>query len=472
MPSISRQDLNSTTCHVTVTLAREDLKPKLDAELKRIRQRATIKGFRPGQAPAHYVKSLYGTQLFYETFNEMMAENLYGYLREQKMNVLGQPMPIEDQPHKYTFKIDNPEPEYAITYEVGHVPPFEVQGLDQSHTYERLVVSNLDELAEEDLAYARKRMGERTNPTDGIEANDMLRIAARELENGQIKEGGWETTMTMLVSSIADETLRNTILTRKTGDVVRFNVMQVEENKDETFLRKYVLNVPANDTRAIGYDFEGVIEEVSRVGTAELDQSFFDGYFGEGAVTSVDEAKDQLKKGIAQFYEVRSNALLMRQMQERLMEINRFDLPDDVLKRWLATTNEGRLSNEEIERDFEDFANNLRWSMLRDQIKDRFEIEITHDEIRGEFANRIREYFRADLPDNIIAGGVDRMMKDKKQVEEVETNLETDRIFEAIRSQVSVVDKGIPSKEFQALLDNLTRAAEQEQAEGGTQLID
>lgn len=199
-----------------------------------------------------------------------------------------QPLPADDQQMKFSINISNPDPEYTIDYEVGFVPKVDIQGIDKAQTYERLTVNNLDELAEEDLQYARKRLGKRTNPTDGIEENDILRIAARELESaeGGIKEGGWETPMTFLLKNIQDEAFKSKLLTLKTGDSIRFNARSVENHEKEEMHRKYILALPDDDTREVGDWFEGPIEEVSRVADAELDQEFYDGYFGTGVTAT------------------------------------------------------------------------------------------------------------------------------------------------------------------------------------------
>ena len=147
MPTVARQDLDQTHCILTVSIFRDDIKPRLTSELKRFRQRATIKGFRQGQVPMDYIKKMYGTSIFADLINEMVSNELFTYLRENKMDVLGQPLPTEDQ-KRYSFKVDAPEEEYTVSYEVGYVPAFEIKGLDSSQTYERLTVSDLDALAE------------------------------------------------------------------------------------------------------------------------------------------------------------------------------------------------------------------------------------------------------------------------------------------------------------------------------------
>jgi trigger factor len=463
---VVRKDIDNCSAILTVTITRDVLKPKLDAELKKVRQKMPLKGFRPGQVPMDYLKKMHGASIFTETLNEMFSESLVGYLRESQLNILGQPLPTEEQPMKFSINISNPDPEYVIDYEVGFVPKIDIQGIDKSQTYERLTVSNLDELAEEDLQYARKRVGKRSNPTDGIEDNDILRIAARELESesGEVKAGGWETQMTFLVKNIKDEALKAKLLTLKTGDTLRYNARSVEAHEKEDMHRKYILALPEGDDRVVGDWFEGTIEEVSRVADAELDQEFYDGYFGEG-VSTKEQAIEKLKVGILQFYDVRSNALLFRSMQERLLQLNKIELPDNFLKRWLGVTNEGKLSAEQIEREYPAFSDNLRWSIIRDDLMEAFDVEVTDADMKAEYARRVRNYFQSNLPDNILESSIERLMKDEKDVENTRRELESDKLLEAVRGQVTLADKAVTSEEFHKIVEEVTAKAKAEQSE-------
>jgi trigger factor len=460
MPTVTRQEIDSATCHLTVNVTREDLKPKLDSELKRFRQRATIKGFRPGQAPAHYVKSLYGSQIFYDLFNDMVSQELYAYIREQKIDALGQPMPVADQEKKYSFKIDNPDPLYEVTFEVGFVPAFDIKGLGQTETIERLKVSNLDSLAHDDLNHARRRMGERTTPENDIQENDMVRIDARELDDDQPKEGGWATEIVLLVKSIANEATRQDFLSKKLNDTVRFNVAELESNNSPTFIRKNLLNVPEGDDRQIGDVFEGKIIHVSRLAEAELNETFFNNYFGEGKVSDEASAIEALKSGIQDFYDKRSDAMMMRKIQERLMALNNFPLPDAFLRRWIKATNTGTLSDAEIEKDYAGFANNLRWTILRDRLKDQYEILVTNEAIEAAFTKKVQDYFGGNADPMLVKSLLPRIMGDKKQVEETEREIEYDLLFSALKAEFLTEERAVPSEDFHALLDNMQKEAD------------
>lgn len=461
---VVRKDLDNTSAILTVTIARETLKPKLDLELKKVRQRVPVKGFRVGHAPMNYIKKLYGPSIFSDTINDLFIDELTQYLRENRINVLGQPLPTQDQ-EKFKFNIDNPDPEYKVNYEIGFYNDFEITGLDKSATYERYAVSNLDALAEEDLAYARKRMAKRTEAENDILDNDMVRLEARELESaeGGIKEGGHEAAITVLVNVIADEAFKAELLTKKKGDVVRFNARTLENMEDPVRYRKYILHIDEQDQREVGDYFEATIASVNRVEEPEMDETFFKEYFGE-EVNSKDGAIDQLKAGIRRFYEERSNALLFRDMQERLLKENNLELPDAFLKRWLQATNEG-MSEADVEAQYPALADNLRWSLIRDQLKDRFDVEATEEQVREEFAQRIRSYFGGQIPDYLIKDSVSRFMKDEKEVERTQDNIEMEMLATALREQVTLVDKPISSEELQKLLDEASGKAQKSQAE-------
>lgn len=467
---VVRKDLDSTSAILTVTISRDELKPKLDAELKKVRQRVPVKGFRVGHAPVSYLKKLYGPSIFSDTINDLFIDELTAYLRENKINILGQPLPTDDQ-EKFKFNIDNPDPEYKVNYEIGFYNDFEVKGLDKATTYERYAVSNLDELAEGDLAYARKRMAKRSEVETDIQENDMVLFNARELDSadGGPKADGYEAAITMLVNVIADEAFKAELLTKKKGDMVRFNARKLENIDDETRYRKYILQIDEQDNREVGDHFEAVIESVNRVEEPEMDETFFKDYFG-GEVSSKEGAIDQLKSNIQRFYEERANALLMREMQERLLQENVIELPDTFMKRWLKATN-SEMTEDDIEAQYPPLADNLRWSLLRDKLKDQYDIEVPDADVRADFAQRILSYFQGQLPDHMIKAATDKFMKNEEEVEKTRQGLEMEVLFAVLREQVSLVDKPILSEDLQRILDEVSGKAKKEQAEAA-ELID
>jgi len=452
MPNVVRKDLDNSSAMLTVSVSREELKPKIDAELKRFRQRANIKGFRQGQAPMDFVKRLYGSSIFGETLNNLFSDELNKYLRESGLNILGQPL-LSPEQNQFSSKLENMDAEYTVNYDIGFVPEFTIGGLGKSESFDRLTIANIDELAAEELQNMRKQGGERTNPEEDILENDIVALQMSELEGDNVKEDGLKSTVSILVNRIPNETLRKEFLQRKKGDTVRLNARELEDNPKEDMYRKYILNMPEGDDRQVGDQFEAVIENVSRVAPAELTDEYLQKTFGPEIKTE-SEALEALKKDVVRFYEMRANALVMRDIQKRLLELNRFGLPETFLKRWLASNNEN-LSPTQIEEEFEPFAENLRWSLLRDKLTEQFGINIDAEAVRDVFRTRVRSYFQVDLPDDLINSTVGRMMEKEEDVDKVRRDLEYDKLYEALSGEVNLVDKPIPSAEFHQIFDIL-----------------
>jgi trigger factor len=323
----------------------------------------------------------------------------------------------------------------------------------------------LEELAEEDLANAHKRLAKRTLSENDVQENDILRIAARELDGDVLKEGGYETTITLSMKDVADEALKTQLLFAKKGDTLRFNARTLENLAEDRMYRKYILGLADDDAREVGEMFEGVIEEVSRMEDAELDEEFFSGYFGpDNEVNTKEEAIELIKKSIQRYYEARGNAMLTRDMQERMIAETHIDLPERFLKRWMKASNEGDTTDEQIEDSFPAFAENLRWSLISEKLKDRFGIEASDEDVYDYYYGQVRGYFQMELPEDFIHNTVERLMKEAKDLDKVRQEIETQKIFVAARTQITIVDKPIPSQEFHAIFDSINKKTKQEEA--------
>ncbi|MDX2135522.1 MAG: trigger factor [Saprospiraceae bacterium] len=455
MPHISRQDIDATTAVITVSVPKEELQPALERELKKFKNRASIKGFRKGHAPMPHIKRLFGSSIFNEVLNDMISKELFDYLQNSGLEVLGQPLPSAGQP-PFSFSIDRLEPEYNLQFDIGHVPPFDIQGLSPSETYEVLTISNLDELAEQDLKHIRERAGNQNETDEVIADNDLVRVAAREWEGDAPKPDGWETSILFNVNNIVDEATKALVKTLKKGDSLRFSARKIDKfgQEDETRYRKYILNLPEDDLRAVGDEFEGTIESVLRATQPELNEDFFKTQFGEH-VADKETAMEEIKKAVAQFYQTRAFALLVRDMQKRLLELNRIELPESFLARWLTETNRDTLTPGQVEQELPSFLNGLRWNLLRDKLMARFGIEVTDEEVKAVYTERIRGYFNGQADEDLVSSLAERFMGTDEKRDEVVKEVEANKLYAALRESVTLVDKPVTSEAFHQLFEEL-----------------
>jgi trigger factor len=450
MPKVERQDIDDLNAVLTVTLEKSDYEPKFKSELNKYRKQANMKGFRKGKTPLSVLKKMYGQSVLAEVINEMLQKELNDYLKEQDLQILGQPLPSDDQKPQ-AFDVKNLE-DYEFKFDLGLSPDFELKGADESTTVEKMVVEIPQENLEEDLQAARKRHGERESVEDDtVKDNDMVKFKAVELEGDAPKEEGIETEFSILVSDNTKEALKEELKKKKAGDSIRFNINELEEDRDEEYIRKYYLNLEEDDEREFNDTFEAEITEVSRIAPAELNQAFFDQAFGEGVVSSEEEALEQLRKQSQQFYEKQAEALVSRQIQEKLMEQNHMELPEAFLKRWMKATNE-EATEETVEKEFESFRDNLRWSLIRNRLADDYSIEVQEQDLLEAAKRRIRNYLGGQsIPgmEQMLDSTAARLLQDEDQVEQLAQEVLTDRVFEVLLEKVNVEEKPVSLEEFE-----------------------
>ncbi|MEL6866728.1 MAG: trigger factor [Bacteroidota bacterium] len=458
MPQIVREDVGQLEARLTISLTNEDYEPKFNAELNKYRKEVSMKGFRKGKTPKALIRKMYGRAILSDTINELFQNAINDYLTKEKLEILGQPLPVEDQE---PFDLDlTGKAAYTFKVELGLAPQFEVKGLEKENKFERYAVEIPEERIEEELGQARQRTGERSSVDDAVQEKDLIAFNAEELDGEELKENGWASTFNILVDLISNEELKSKVLGSNKGDKVRFNVFDLEKDRDRDYVRKYFLNVGEDDEEVeIGDHFEATIADITRVMPSELNQEFFDKYFGEGKVNSEEEARKLIEGDLQKFYDRQSESLLQKDFQERLIEENVLDLPEAFLKRWLQMTNEN-IDLEQIEKEFDDFAKGLRWSLVRGKLVKQFDIQVEEEEIVEGFKDRIRGYFGGYGDELIILNTANRMMQDQQQVDQLYQELMTGKVFEGIRNVAQVEDKKISIADFDQVIEAARKEAE------------
>ncbi len=461
MSKIVREDIDALNATVTITIEKADYEEQYEQELQKYRKNVTLKGFRKGKTPANVLRKMYGRSVLAEVIDKMVQREIFSYIDEQKLDILGQPLPSED--HR-TQDLDAKDlQDFIFKFDLGIAPQFELKGISANDTFSRYEVEISDTLVEEDLNNFRKRVGERKEVDGLIQKGDFVKFQAQELDGDALKEGGYETEFGLMVDEIENEAFTNELFTKKVGDTLRTNVYQLFDEPDDHYIRHHLLHIDHDDHHTeVGQDFELTITQVTRTEAAELNQDFFDKAFGAGKVTSEAEAKEEIRKDIAQFYNKQADALLFRDIQEQLMEKNALPLPDAFLKRWLKAANP-KLSEATIEQEYDVFAKNLQWTLLKNKLTKQFGISVAEAEIREAFALRVRDYFGAYGSDELVFATVDRLMQDQKQVNEIYEDLLVDKMHEAITSVVTIEPKFIDREAFMRVLEEARAKARAEQ---------
>ncbi|MEY4903435.1 MAG: hypothetical protein RLZZ292_1250 [Bacteroidota bacterium] len=463
MPQVVREALGNLNSKLIVSIPESEYQPKYKAELARFKNRAQMKGFRKGKTPDSMIKSMHGASIFYELINKYIQESVEGFLKDDESanRILGQPIMAENSP-KLNYS-SSPKGDFEFWFEVGYSPEFELSGVTKASTFTRSIQAIDPTWIEGDLNNMRRRGGERINIEEDIQDNDVVTLDATE----QGKEGGVTANFSVLVKDLTEEA-KAKVLTLKKGDAFEYNVFALEAERDATHVRKYMLNV-TDEAVEIGETFDFTIADVLRVQDAEMNQEFFDKNFGEGTVSSEEEARAFLHNEILKYSEQQGDGLLFRDLQMHLIEANPLELPDEFLKRWLQTTNEKNTADL-VERDYPRFAQNMRWTLIRDKIIDEYNIHIHESDLIDGYVAQMQGMYGGQMPVDVLKNIAQTFLKDEKYKDNTNKMVEElmfTKVFKKVSELVTVNNNEVSKEEFERMNEEARATVQQERAEVG-----
>lgn len=455
MPKFVREDVDAINAVLTVTLEKSDYADKFNSELATYKKQAQLKGFRKGKTPESVIRKMYGKSVLAQIVNSELEKALFGYLEEQQVDFLGQPLSVEDH-EDVSFDPGNLGT-YNFKFDLGLVPQFELQGIGDSDLYDYYVIEVDKSLIDQDLEYAARQKGE-LKDTDTVGDDHTISLLLEEMADGAVKPEGISHEAKVFTGALSESAMA-TLKGKKTGDKVVLNPFELEKESSVSQTRKYLLGLEATDEREVSDTFQASIQQIQYMAPAPLDQELFDAMFGEGVVEGEAGAREFIQNSIASAYAVRSNFMLLLDVQERLTRLHNFELPEKFLKRWLSIANE-KMSKQRLEEGFANFAEGLRWSLIRDKIAQQLGVTVTEAEVKASIRERtIRMYRQYGLPDDLVDQLVERMMnnEDRKQVDETRQELFSMKLSAALRDALKI-------KEIPVSLDAFTEMENQKVA--------
>ncbi len=452
MPKVVREDIDALNAVLTVTIAKEDYEPKFKKELNELKDKATIKGFRKGKTPINFLKKMYGKSLLSEIVIDLLQNELTQEIATTKTRYIGQPIPREDQ-NPVDFNPNSLE-DYTFKFDAGMFPEFHIKGVDAESEYEVYKIEISAEKIHNQLQQLLKLHGSRVDVEGAIEGNDLLIFSARELDGDELKTDGWETTFSITFDSISEGEVKTELATKKKGEVIRFNIYELDKEASREEVEGLLLNFNSNDFEKnlmVGEMFEATIENVKRFVPTELNQEFFDKAFGKGIVSSEQEALAEMSKATVKKYQEEVDSMLIDNVRMRILELNKdnLTLPEDFVKRWVLLTHPTKAK--EIIGNFEDFLDDLRWNLVRNKLYDQYQLELTHMDLENLAYQRMASYYKDFYSKELFAPIVQRMLKDPQMVEELSSSFFLKQMIEKIKEDVTLIEVPISDEDFEKL---------------------
>ncbi len=450
---VTKQDIDTLNTRITVVIEQADYKDKFESTLQKQRQKTELKGFRKGKTPLSMVKKLYGEQALAEAVNDKLQGALYEFITEEKLEVLGDPIPTEN--HEQIQFDPNNMSDYTFTFDAGLAPAFDLKGASENDSYTKCDIAIDDKVVEDELMAGQKRMGTQESVDSDIEEKDILTVKAIELENAKPKAKGFETEFKIMTELIADDTLRKSVLKMKKGGKFSFDIYKLEKDKDETHVRKYLLNLDEDEEREIGNDFEGTIADVSRLKPAEMNDEFIQKYFNNEEIKTVEDGKKKIKEDIGKYYDEQASKLMYRDIMDALIEKNPMEMPEEFLKRWLKLSND-KVTDESLEKEFPDFVKNLKWTLIKNKLAKDADVKVEADEIKNAMTARVHSYLgQYNMGAEYVDNMVQKLMQDREQVNKLYEEIHADKVFKALEEKIKIKKDKVSLEQFQEKVQTL-----------------
>ncbi len=455
MATVTKENIGLLHEKLTVKLEKTDYLPSFEKALKEYSKKANIPGFRKGMVPSGLIKKMYGPSLFTDEVLKSVDRELIGYLETDKLDIFAQPLPLESD---FTQLDVNKPADYTFNFEIGMKPEFQLSDLATAKIT-KYVVPVTDEMVNNEIDRLQNRHGNMKDEETVTSEENVLNVNFVEADaDGNAVEGGITKDNSILVKYFS-KTSRKKWMGKKVEDAETVQLKKAFDTKElEWILSDLGLkDVTGGDERF----FNIVITKVGMMEKRELNEEFFNLLYPNQDVKTEDDLRNKLKEEIERHWNAQANNQIHDQIFHQLVDNTEIKFPEGFLKKWIKTQGtqaEGQApkTDEEVEQEFPGFLNQLKWTLISDKIVQDNAIQVDPEEIRVFAKQQLFSYMGgANLSDDQpwVTDYVEKMMKDRKYVEDAYTRIQSTKIFEWAATQVKPNDKNIGADEFAKMVE-------------------
>lgn len=448
--NIVRKDLDQNNAVVTLRIEKADYAEKVDKTLRDYRKKANIPGFRPGMVPVGLVKKMYGKAILAEEINKLVSDNLYNYIRENNVNILGEPLPNETEQQPIDF---DTQEDFEFIFDLGIAPEFEVE-LSKKDKVKYYNIAVSEEMIENQIKSYTGRYGKYVQE-EVVEEKDMLKGELLEMANGKVNESGIKVQdATLTAAYMKDDAQKALFVGAKKGDLIVFNPGKAFENESEI---SSLLKISKDAAKTIESDFQLKIESITRYHESEVNQELFDKVYGEGVVSTEEEFKTKIKENIQE--NLVSDSEYKFGIDAQAMLVAKYDslpFPDAFLKRWVLATNEN-LSSQKLEEDYPKMIADLKWQLIKDKLAKANEVKVEASDVE-DFAKKMAksqfaQYGMIGLDEEIIANYAKDIMKKEETLKNIIDKVAENKVIDAVKNLVKLENKEVSIEEFNKMFE-------------------
>ena len=437
---VEQVKINDLSYELVVSIEKADAQDKKKKALSEYRRKAEIRGFRKGMAPMSLIEKMHGVQALVEAVNQMISEGINNHIAENQLNILGEPLPNEEKQKSIDWENDE---SYEFVFDIALSPKVEFT-LDAN---DKIVSYNVAVSEEAKNAYKSNMLKQFGKLENIEEVKDEESFIVADLEQGENKVEGTYVTLRQM----ADEA-KAQFLGKKVGESFDVNVNETFTNETD---RAALLKVKKEELATVEPMWKVTVKEVKTFVEAEQNQDLYDRMFGEGVVTDEAGFDAKIVERIAQEYKQEADFRFVLDAREYLLNKTNIELPEEFMKKWLYTINEGKFTMEDIEKDFALFCKDFRWQMISQYIMREQKMEITREEVLA-VAKQMAKYQFAmyglnDVPQEQLDSYAEAILSNEKEGRRIVEKTEQDKVIGYVKSVVTLEEKEISIEDLQAM---------------------
>ena len=445
------QNVDKVSALLTVNIEKADYQERVEKVLKKYRQQVNMPGFRKGMVPMSLIKKQFGKSAMAEEVDKLMQDAVNNYIRENKVNMLGMPLPNDEK--MQTIDFDTQE-NFEFVFDIALAPEFKAEITEQD-TLDFYTIAVSDEMVNSQVDMYAQRAA-KYEKVEEYADRDMVKGLLAELdENGNTKEGGIQVEgAVMMPSYMKNDEQKAIFATAKVNDVLVFNPNAAFEGNEAEL--SSLLKIKREEVAEMKSNFSFQIEEITRAVPAALDQALFDQVFGEGAVSSEEEFRGKIKESIAAQFEADSNYKFLLDARTYLMnKVGKLEFPDALLKKIMLLNNEDK-GESFVEENYEKSLEELTWHLIKEQLTEAFGIKVEQADVLAMAKENTRmqfaQYGMMSIPEEMLENYAKEMLKKKETVEGLVNRAIESKLAAALKGKVALNNKEVSMEEFNDLL--------------------
>jgi len=435
--NITKKEIDTLNAIITVEIDKTDFRPKVDSVLKDYRKTASVPGFRKGQVPMGMIKKQYEQSVIIDEVNKLLQDTLNKFLTEEKLEILGNPLPKPDE----NFSWENEQ--FVFDFELGLAPKFEIN-LDTKKKITLNTIIADKSFIDDEVKNIQKQYGKIVSQTEVIEGGRMVGVFTFDY-----KDEAQEKNATIDLDQIKGKGNQKKFLGKKVGDIISLKTKGLF-NDDHDLM--HALGLEHDDAHGFNATVNFKITEVNKTELAELNQELFDKLFGKDKIKTEKELREEIKKSAEKQFQNQADQQFLNASTDYLIEKTKFDLPADFLTKWLQVSGEKQMTEEEAKAEYERSEKGLRYQLIEGKIAKENDLKVAYEDLRSYAAGVVTaQYMQYGMPtpsEEELKPVVDNVLANQEETKRLSEQLMSQKLLDFYKEKLSYKEKEVTYKDF------------------------